>query len=305
MLPVNLPALCERLRFRADGRVPVVNSLDVAAEYEKYHHHVLRDIQNLLEEKPDLVSRNWFRRTAYISEQGKSLPSYDLTRGGFTLLVQGWTGPKALEFKVSYIDAFDLMEELLNSRPDITTHEELIGAIRELVRPLAIRFDDQDRSIEQVGVKVDGVREEVDAVREEVKDVRGEVEEIKQHLKSKIRAAGKKHERLLIYVVSRFYGGKSPVTGVQIVDEYYRLIRGPDGKPLAEIEHFYTVDNPHITNFWLVDKTINEGLRTGRISRPSIERHFCAFQENLKIAQGGKIIEFPKRKKPPPQSTLF
>jgi hypothetical protein len=196
------------------------------------------------------------------------------------------------------------MEELLNSRPDITTHEEFIAAIREIVRPLAIRFDDQDRAIDRMEDKVDAVNGNLDLVRDEVKDVRVEVEEIKRVLKSKIRAAGKKHERLLIYVVSRFYGGKSPVTGVQIVDDRLSLIRGIDGKPIAEIEHFYTVDNPHITNFWLVDKDINQGLLTGRIPRHSIEAHFRAFQDNLKIAQGTTIIEFPKPM-PPVQPSLF
>jgi phage regulator Rha-like protein len=37
-----------------------------------------------------------------------------MTRQGFTLLVMGWTGDKAMAFKVRYIEAFDAMERALN-----------------------------------------------------------------------------------------------------------------------------------------------------------------------------------------------
>jgi len=37
-------------------------------------------------------------------------PAYNLTRDGFTLLAMGFTGKKALAFKLAYIDAFNRME---------------------------------------------------------------------------------------------------------------------------------------------------------------------------------------------------
>ena len=39
-------------------------------------------------------------------------PAYDMTRAGFVLLVMGWTGAKALDFKIAYME-FDRMEEAL------------------------------------------------------------------------------------------------------------------------------------------------------------------------------------------------
>ena len=39
--------------------------------------------------------------------------SFDMTRDGFSLLVMGWTGAKALRFKVAYIEEFNRMEAAL------------------------------------------------------------------------------------------------------------------------------------------------------------------------------------------------
>jgi Rha family phage regulatory protein len=301
MLPVNLPALCEQLHLRADGRVPLVNSRDVADEFEKRHDHVLRDIDLLIQPKdlPKTGGISWFRETPFTDSYDREQRSFDMTRDGFMFLVMGWTGPKARQIKIRYIQAFNMMEELLNARPDITTHEEFIAAIREIVRPLAIRFDDQDRSMIRMEDKVDGLGEEVVDLKDNVIHLRNDVAEINRHLRSRVRRAAKKYEPLLVYVVWRFYGGKSPVSGVQILDDNGQRIRGR-----SQIEHFYTVDNPHLTNFWLVDKDINEGLLSGQIPRHSIEAHFRAFQDNLRIAQGGKIIQFPKLPKLP-EPTLF
>ena len=40
---------------------------------------------------------------------------YDMTRDGFTLLAMGFTGAKALQFKLAYIAAFNEMEAKLKS----------------------------------------------------------------------------------------------------------------------------------------------------------------------------------------------
>ncbi len=38
---------------------------------------------------------------------------YEMDRKGFMLLVMGFTGKKALKFKLAFLDAFDLMEKKL------------------------------------------------------------------------------------------------------------------------------------------------------------------------------------------------
>lgn len=48
-------------------------------------------------------------------QNGKSNPAYEITFDGFTLLAMGFTGKKAMEFKVKYIKAFRAMEAKLKS----------------------------------------------------------------------------------------------------------------------------------------------------------------------------------------------
>jgi Rha family phage regulatory protein len=278
----NVPALSSQLRMRADGRVPVVNSRDVAREFGKRHDNVLRDIQALLATPSELRGFDWFREVSYLDEKGEARPSFDLTRDGFTLLVQGWTGPKALAFKIRYIQAFNEMEALLASRPDIVTTEQFLAAIREIVSPLAIRFDDQDKAIIRVEEKVDQLGEKV--------------ERIDQHLKKGKRARLKKYEPQYLYVIWRFYGGKCPVSGIQILDDNRSLIRD-----VAEIDHFYDTDTLSVWNGWAIAKQVNRDLGGGRIARHTIEPHFRAFQEKLKIVLGTNVVSFPK----PPNPTLF
>lgn len=88
-----------------------VTSLQVAEHFEKEHRHVLRDIKDLdISEK---FRESNFGLSNYVSLQGKKLPLYLLTRDGFTILAMGFTGPKATEWKVRYLEAFNSMEQEL------------------------------------------------------------------------------------------------------------------------------------------------------------------------------------------------
>ena len=51
-----------------------------------------------------------FALSGYIDSTGKSNPLYVMTKDGFSVLVMGFTGSKALQFKLEYIDAFNKME---------------------------------------------------------------------------------------------------------------------------------------------------------------------------------------------------
>lgn len=94
------------------NRQPVTSSLQVAESFEKTHNHVLRDIDELKG-----VVQNWtdlFYEDSYIHPQNKqSYRMYYLNRDGFTLLAMGFTGKKAIQFKMKYIQAFNQMEQQL------------------------------------------------------------------------------------------------------------------------------------------------------------------------------------------------
>ncbi|MDE6665691.1 MAG: Rha family transcriptional regulator, partial [Ruminococcus sp.] len=69
---------------------------------------------------------DYFIETKYQHPQNKQwYKCYDITRDGFSLLVMGFTGKKALEWKLKYIEAFNSMErQLINVNSSI---EEIVS----------------------------------------------------------------------------------------------------------------------------------------------------------------------------------
>lgn len=91
----------------------VTTSLRVAEVFGKDHKHVLETISNLAAEKS---AAKFFAEATY-DNRGKQYPMYYMNRDGFTLLAMGFTGKKALQFKIKYIQAFNSMEATLNRLP--------------------------------------------------------------------------------------------------------------------------------------------------------------------------------------------
>lgn len=96
---------------------PRVDSRFVAQFFEKDHRHVLRDIRAIIEPKSGLseefIKLN-FELSNYKDSMGRKLPCYALTRDGFTILVMGYTGQKAMRFKEQYIRRFNEMEQFID-----------------------------------------------------------------------------------------------------------------------------------------------------------------------------------------------
>ena len=86
----------------------VVSSRDIAEHFEKEHKHVLDSIREII--KAENSALTFFFETTYKAGTGKSYPEYLMNRDGFSLLVMGFTGKKALEWKLKYIEAFNKME---------------------------------------------------------------------------------------------------------------------------------------------------------------------------------------------------
>ena len=87
----------------------ITTSLKVAEVFEKEHKNVAQSIENLV---ADNSAAKFFRLTTY-KNRGKEYPMYEMDRDGFSLLVMGFTGEKALQWKIKYIEAFNKMESEL------------------------------------------------------------------------------------------------------------------------------------------------------------------------------------------------
>ena len=95
-----------------DGQV-VVSSRRVAENFGKEHKHVLQSIRDIL--VAEKSATKFFGESKH-EYRGQTFPEYLMNRDGFSLLVMGFTGKKALEWKIKYIQAFNAMEkELRNS----------------------------------------------------------------------------------------------------------------------------------------------------------------------------------------------
>lgn len=97
----------------------VVSSRVIAEKFEKEHFHILRDIKVLIGgiSKNGDTPKDYFIKSEYSNEQnGQIYPEYLCTRDGFTLLAMGFTGTKALEWKLRYIEAFNRMESFIRER---------------------------------------------------------------------------------------------------------------------------------------------------------------------------------------------
>ena len=94
---------------------PATTSLKIAECFEKNHFHVMRDIQSLIEQCPKDFTASNFGLSEYTDSTGRKLPMYTVFFDGFILLVMGYTGKKALQMKLAYIEAFNAMRTKLEA----------------------------------------------------------------------------------------------------------------------------------------------------------------------------------------------
>ena len=94
----------------------VTTSLKVAEVFGKRHDNVMKSIKSLIAENstPNFLGvGNMFVESTYLNKQKHEQPMFYMNRDGFTLLAMGFTGKKAMQFKLKYIDAFNKMESIV------------------------------------------------------------------------------------------------------------------------------------------------------------------------------------------------
>ena len=126
----------------AQGKI-VTSSQAVAYYFEKDHGKVLRSIRSILsfQETSESMTKNgytpkWFYEYQYTNEQNhQTYPAFLMTRDGFTLLAMGFTGKKALEWKIRYIQAFNEMERKLKEQENPTAQNCTVNSKTPDVAP--------------------------------------------------------------------------------------------------------------------------------------------------------------------------
>lgn len=142
--PRPSPARVDPTDFANDRRPPIVferdgqirtTSREVAEQFGKQHRHVLESIDALIASEPFLSEGGMpiFRQTPYVEPTtGQTYRQYEMTRDGFAVLGMGFTGKRALRFKLDYIAAFNRMETMLKGQ-SLAGPESLAALVDRLV----------------------------------------------------------------------------------------------------------------------------------------------------------------------------
>lgn len=122
------------LVFRGESDQPLTNSKLVAEVFGKEHRDVTKAIRNLLKgSAQNCAVLEMFSESTYLNEQNKLQPMYVMNQDGFTLLAMGFTGSKAMEFKLKYIAAFNKMKKEIEAiKQDVPRN--YLEALKSLVK---------------------------------------------------------------------------------------------------------------------------------------------------------------------------
>lgn len=168
----------DELVFKGNAGQALTSSLLVAEKFGKRHADVLRAVDDLLSK----LSENECKRNFAILETREiTMPNggardervMAMTRDGFTLLVMGFTGKKALKFKLDYIAAFNDMEKQLKEQQKPFSavqmfalqaninleHEERLSNVEQKLEVLSKEREENTKQLLSVSVSVESVPE--------------------------------------------------------------------------------------------------------------------------------------------------
>ncbi|MCT3597256.1 Rha family transcriptional regulator [Levilactobacillus brevis] len=138
----------------------VTSSLQVAETFGKQHKNVVQAIENKISTAENsALLENMFVEGQYTASNGKSNPMYYMNRDGFAFIVMGFTGHKADNFKLQYIDAFNEMEQQVKFQVPATLPEALRLAAdqAEKISVLQPKADYTDKMLANPGLETTSV----------------------------------------------------------------------------------------------------------------------------------------------------
>lgn len=150
-------------------RQAVTTSLDIAENFEKQHKDVLEAINNKIQSAENSAHyKSMFAEGIYQDSRNRNQKMYYMNRDGFTFIAMGFTGKKADDFKIKYIDAFNQMEQHIKQELDTSSLSPELQMFNHMFKSLA----NQEIATKQLENKVDGIS---DLLTMDTKDWRKEV----------------------------------------------------------------------------------------------------------------------------------
>lgn len=128
MAELNINDTNELIEVKNNNGELFVSSREVSINFNKEHKNIKRDIRKLI--SSDLSVSNMFVKSEYKDVNNRTQEEFLMNRDGFSLLVMGFTGSKALEWKLKYIEAFNKMEEYIkNQVPQLSDRDNAILSV--------------------------------------------------------------------------------------------------------------------------------------------------------------------------------
>lgn len=125
------------LVFKGQNGQVLTNSLLVAEKFGKEHSDVLKAIDTLVCKMAENQCEGYFADSSIEIPQPNGGVRHSrivvMNRDGFTLLVMGFNGKKALNFKLDYIAAFNAMEKQLKALSTPQTYAEALRRLADEV----------------------------------------------------------------------------------------------------------------------------------------------------------------------------
>ena len=134
----------------------VTTSLKVSEIFQKEHHNVIKDINRIKGKIDNVKFYDIYKVGKYYDSGSRERDMYYMDRDGFTLLVMSYTGQKAMDFKLKYMNAFNKMEEHIKRQSTVTgTGLSSLDILKNVVNTL----DEQNNKINVLENKIDAVKE--------------------------------------------------------------------------------------------------------------------------------------------------
>lgn len=134
----------------------VTSSRMVAEHFGMQHKNVLQAISTKINSAENSAQlNNMYFETTYKDASGKANREVLMNRDGFSLLAMGFTGAKALQFQLDFINEFNRMEQVLKQQQEIPTNP------MDFLKVMFAAVDQQQAAVNEIAKDVNYLKSEV------------------------------------------------------------------------------------------------------------------------------------------------
>jgi len=265
-------------------------SLNIAEVFGKNHFDVLDKIEKL-ECSQEFAQRN-FTAGGYADKNNQMRKMYDLTRDGFVLLVMGFTGKPAMQFKEAFLEAFNKMEEYIRKQYDVNDRSLIVyeRCHQEIVEMQKINQEilkSVSGNINSMGGRVEKVEDDVSVIKSDVADIKVEISNFKNVIPLTRRNVSKSDRRTHLMFVSDHFDGQCPICKTRITDA------SKNPTDTFSVDHAINRHERALNQTWAICKLCNLHKSSGKLglSEKEVNSLFDAYHTQLRIWQSKKQLQ--------------